>query len=156
MDFHDHEFLNVFNLLNKHKVDHILIGGFAVNFHGLSRFTADLDIWIRDTKDNRARLAMAFKEIYGYEIPGVETMQFVAGWSTISLPNGFPLDILVNMKGLEAFTYDECLEAATDFEVEGTIFKVLHYNHLMANKKAAGRPKDLLDIEELKKINGEH
>lgn len=155
MDFHDEEFLNVFNLLNKHKVDHILIGGFAVNFHGLSRFTADLDIWIRDTKDNRSRLSQAFNEIYGYEIPGVETMQFVAGWSTISLPNGFPLDILVNMKGLEEFTYDECLEAATDFDVEGTIFKVLHYNHLLANKKAAGRPKDLLDIEELKKINGE-
>lgn len=155
MDFHDEEFLKVFNVLNKHKVDHILIGGFAVNFHGHSRFTADLDIWIRDTKENRRKLSDAFIEIYGYEIPGIETMQFVAGWSTISLPNGFPLDILVYMKGLEEFTYDECLAAATDFEVDGTIFKVLHYNHLMANKKAAGRPKDLLDIEELKRINGD-
>jgi predicted nucleotidyltransferase len=155
MDFHDEEFLNVFKSLNRHSVDHILIGGFAVNFHGHSRFTADLDIWIRDSPENRKKLSTALTEIYGYEIPGVETMQFVPGWSTIALPNGFPLDILVYMKGLEEFTYDECLSAATDFEVEGTIFKVLHYNHLIANKKAAGRPKDLLDIEELKKINGD-
>jgi hypothetical protein len=153
MDFHDEEFLNVFNILNKHHVDHILIGGFAVNFHGHSRFTADLDIWIRDTLENRRKLSAAFQEIYGYEIPGVETMQFVPGWSTISLPNGFALDILVDLKGLENFSYDECLQSATDFEVEGTIFKVLHYNHLIANKRAAARPKDLDDIENLRKIN---
>lgn len=155
MDFYDEEFLRVFNLLNKHKVDHILIGGFAVNFHGHSRFTADLDIWIRDTLENRRRLSSAFREIYGYEIPGVETMQFVPGWSTISLPNGFPLDILVDMKGLEQYSYDECLAAAQDFEVEGTLFKVLHYNHLIANKRSAGRPKDLSDIDELNRLHGE-
>jgi predicted nucleotidyltransferase len=155
MDFHDEEFLNVFNQLNKYKVDHILIGGFAVNFHGHSRFTGDLDIWIRDTSENRKKLSAALEEIFGYEIPGVETMQFIPGWSTIDLPNGFPLDILVNMKGLEDFTYDECLQGANEFEVEGTIFRVLHYSHLIANKKAAGRPKDLLDIEELRRINEE-
>lgn len=154
MDFHDEDFLHVFDSLNKHDVDHILIGGFAVNFHGHSRYTGDLDIWIRDTLDNRRRLSAALKEIYGYEIPGIETMQFVPGWSTISLPNGFPLDILVNMKGLEQFTYDECLSEANVFDVEGTIFKVLHYKHLIANKKSAGRPKDLLDIDELTKLHG--
>ena len=132
----------------------MLIGGFAVNFHGHSRYTADLDIWIRDTVGNRKNLGAAFKELYGYEIPGVETMQFIPGWSTISLPSGFPLDILVDMKGLEHLTFDECWQEANKVEVEGVTIAFLHINHLLANKVSAGRPKDLLDIEDLKRIHG--
>lgn len=156
MDVYDEEILNVFRLFNKHEVAHILVGGFAVNFHGHSRYTADLDIWIDDTANNRKRLSNALTELYGYEIPGVETMQFIPGWSSISLPSGFPLDILADMKGLEEFSFEECLKLAVKVEIEGAVIGFLSLKHLLSNKGSVGRPKDLLDIEELKRLNGDN
>lgn len=155
MDVYDEEILNVFRLFNKHHVEHILIGGFAVNFHGHSRFTADLDIWLKDTSENRGKLVLAFRELYGYDIPGLETIQFIPGWSTISLPSGFPLDILVDMIGLEQHSFEECLESAVKVEIEGVTIGFLNLKHLLSNKISAGRPKDLLDIEELNRLHGD-
>ena len=153
MDVYDEEILNVFRLFNKHAVEHILVGGFAVNFHGHSRYTADLDIWINDTVSNIKRLSDALTELYGYEIPGIETMQFIPGWSSISLPSGFPLDIIAEMKGLEELSFEECLTLAVKVEIEGAVIRFLNLKHLLSNKVSVARPKDLLDIEELKRLN---
>jgi hypothetical protein len=56
------------------------------------------------------------------------------------------------VKGLEKIGFEECYNYAVVAEIEGVIVRFLHYNHLITCKKAAGRPKDVLDIEELEKI----
>lgn len=79
-------------------------------------------------------------------------MQFIPGWTDFYLLNGLKLDILIDMKGLEGYTFEDCLEAATIAEIENVTVPFLHINHLIENKKAVNRPKDQIDVMELEKI----
>jgi hypothetical protein len=78
-------------------------------------------------------------------------MQFIPGWTDFQLNMGFKLDIMTTVKGLENIGFEECYQYALIAEIEGVHVRFLHYNHLDC-KKAADRPRDLLDIEELEKI----
>ena len=66
---------------------------------------------------------------------------------------GFPLDVMTSVKGLEDIGFVACFKYAIIAEIEGVPVRFLHYNHLITCKKASGRPKDLLDIEELERIH---
>jgi hypothetical protein len=62
------------------------------------------------------------------------------------------LDVMVEMKGLEGFSFDQCRELASKADIDGVAVPVLHINHLLSNKKAVNRPKDQLDVIYLEKI----
>lgn len=79
-------------------------------------------------------------------------MQFVPGWTQMTLPNGFPLDIMTELKGLENYTFDDWLSRAIWAEIEDVRVPFLHLNQLLAAKEAANRPKDQIDLEELRRI----
>jgi hypothetical protein len=76
MDIYDEELLNFWRCLNTSKVQYIMVGGFATNLHGYSRFTADVDIWLKDTKDNRKALRAALELS---ENTSFESIEFRAG-----------------------------------------------------------------------------
>ncbi|MDR2272831.1 MAG: hypothetical protein LBF27_18115 [Sphingobacterium sp.] len=152
MDIFDEEILNFWRNLEQSKVDYIMIGGYATNLHGFQRFTGDLDIWIKDSLDNRKRLREAFRLSDLGDIPQLETISFIAGWTDFHLNNGLRLDILTEMKGLEGFSFDECLQLASIAEIEAVKIPFLHINQLIANKKAVNRPKDQIDVEALEQI----
>ena len=82
----------------------------------------------------------------------IEKMQIVQGWTNFNLNNGFRLDLMTSMKGLEGFSFDECLNLASDAVIAEIHVPFLHINHLIANKKAVNRPKDQLDVIYLEKI----
>lgn len=91
------------------------------------------------------------------DYPMVETMQFVPGWTEFRLNNGLVLDILIDMKGLENYTFDECLQLASIAEIEDIKIPFLHINQLIENKKVVNRPKDQIDVlalEEIRKLRG--
>lgn len=152
MDIFDEEILRFWKALQDNKVDYILIGGYALNFHGYQRYTGDLDIWLKDTLPNRQALRKAFINCDMGDYPMIETMQFVAGWTDFHLNNSFSLDILTDMKGLENYSFDECLEMASIADIENVEIPFLHINQLIINKKAVNRPKDQIDVIELEKI----
>ncbi len=152
MDLFDEDILSLWNCLYKNEVRYIMIGGFATNLHGYSRVTNDIDIWIEDNLENRKKLRKALKEQGSGDYSVIETMDFIPGWTDFQLNMGFKLDIMVSVKGLEKAGFAECYEYAIVTEIENIKVRFLHYNHLIACKKAAGRPKDLLDIDELEKI----
>ncbi|MEO7802770.1 MAG: hypothetical protein ABIR81_12255, partial [Ginsengibacter sp.] len=131
---------------------YIVVGGYAINIQGYQRFTGDMDIWINDTPKNRRLLRKAFKETDMGDFYTIETMQFVPGWSDFHLNNGLRLDIFTSMKGLENYSFDECMAIATIAEIEDVHIPFLHLNQLIENKKAVNRPKDQIDIIELEKI----
>ena len=79
-------------------------------------------------------------------------MQFIPGWTDFYIGSGVRLDIMVEMKGIENYSFDNCLELATIAEIENVKVPFLHINHLIANKKAVNRSKDQLDVIELEKI----
>lgn len=78
-------------------------------------------------------------------------MQFVPSWTSFYAA-GIELDIMTSMKGLEDENFDTCYAMSNKATIEGIEIPFLHINHLIANKKAVNRPKDLLDVVYLEKI----
>jgi hypothetical protein len=152
MDILDDEILNLWNSLNKNNTLYIMVGGFATNLHGFSRFTADVDLWIKDTIENRKNLRKSLKSVNLGDFESLETTQLIPGWTSITLNSGVELDIMTSIKGLDQIKFDECYEIAPIATIEGIPVKFLHINQLIEAKKASGRLKDLLDVEELEKI----
>lgn len=152
MDVMDEELLNFWRILNRNTVQYIMVGGFAVNMQGYSRATSDADLWLKDELKNRQNLRNAFVEMGYGDFPGLETMEFVPGWTQFYIAGGLTLDIMTSMKGLENQTFEECLAKANIADLDGVKVPFLHINDLILNKKAVYRPKDQLDLIELEKI----
>ena len=157
MDIFDEEILNFWKALQQYNVQYIMVGGYATNLHGYQRFTGDMDIWIKDTLENRQSLRSVFNSCNMGDYPMIEYMQFVPGWTEFHLNNGLRLDILVDMKGLEGYTFDECLQMASIADIENVKIPFLHISQLIENKKIVNRPKDQIDVsalEQIRKLRG--
>lgn len=152
MDVLDSNLLQLWKTLNECNVRYIMIGGLATRLHGFNRATDDLDLWLEDTSANRKSLRVAFNVLSYGDMPMLETMQFLPGWSSFHIGEGIELDILTSMKGLEQFSFTECLDMASIANIEDIKVPFLHINHLIANKMATNRPKDKIDVIELEKI----
>ncbi|MFA6261173.1 MAG: DUF6036 family nucleotidyltransferase [Bacteroidia bacterium] len=153
MDVLDEEVLRLWKILYKYEVRYILVGGFATNLNGFSRFTADLDLWLDDTAANRKlfRKALAEAEIGDFE--SLETIEMIPGWSSIYLNSGIELDIMTSLKGFPKERFEDCYNLAPTILIHDVPVRFLHKNHLIEAKLALGRPKDLNDIEELRKLD---
>lgn len=152
MDILDEEILNLWRSFSEHDVKYIVAGGFATNLNGFSRTTADLDIWIEDTPENRKKFRRSLSAVGLEDMPAIETMQFVPGWSEIKLNSGFQLDVMTFMAGMPQSKFEECYKAAPIAYITDIAIRFLHINHLIEAKKASARSKDLIDIEELERI----
>ncbi len=152
MDIFDEDIIKFWKSLQDNNVKYIMVGGFATNIHGYQRYTADMDIWIEDSLINRVNLRKAFRDADMGDYFMMESMQFIAGWTDFRLNNGLRLDIMVDMKGLEGYTFDECFQIATIADIENIKIPFLHINQLIVNKKAVNRTKDQVDVVELEKI----
>ncbi len=152
MDIFDEDLLYFWRCLNAHAVRYIMVGGVATNFNGYQRTTDDIDVWLDDTAVNRENFRKAFLEYSGVDLIHIATMQFVPGWVNFRLNNGFTLDILTGMKGLEDLGFEKCLFAANKADIDQVLVPFLHINHLIANKKAVNRPKDQLDVISLEQL----
>lgn len=159
MDIFEEELLNYWRSLNHHGVRYIMVGGVAINLNGYNRATNDIDVWIEDTIENRRKYRQAFKEYSGIDLYMMDKMQLIPGWTDFVLNNGFKLDLMFYMKGLEQYSFEECLSQSNIADIDGVKVPFLHINFLIANKKAVNRPKDQTDViylEEIKKLKGKN
>ncbi len=147
------QIIDVWKYLAANNVDYLTIGGFAVNIYGYGRSTGDIDIFINDTIINRENLGEALKQLGIGDFENINTIQFVPDWTDITLNFNFRLDIMTSVKGLENTSFTALLEMANIIDIDGIPVYFLDYNSLIIAKKASNRPKDLLDIEELEKLN---
>lgn len=145
------DMIRLWRALSEYDVRYIMVGGFAIYFHGFERNTQDLDIWIDDTLENRHKLIAALEALGFGDMSIIETMQFAYGWTSIQ-HDTIILDIITDMKGLEGLTFEDCLAKASIAEIEGVEIPFLHIDHLIANKKTVNRLKDQIDVIELEKI----
>ena len=152
MDIFDEVILKFWKALEEFNVKYIMVGDYATNLHGYQRFTGDLDIWLKDDLENRKALRKAFLKCDMGDYPMIDHMQFIPGWTDFHLNNGLRLDILIDMKGLEGYTFDECLEMASVANIEDANVPFLHINQLIENKKVVNRPKDQIDVLALEQI----
>lgn len=152
MEILDDEILQLWRRFNKHSVLYLMVGGFATALHGFNRATQDLDIWIKDTPENRKALRKVLQELEIGDLEGIETTQFIPGYTSILLNSGFELDIMTFLKGFDQVKFDECYQLAPTALIDDIPVKFMHINQLIEAKKISGRPKDLMDVEELEKI----
>ncbi|MCI9845017.1 nucleotidyltransferase [Flavobacterium pectinovorum] len=150
------QIIAIWNSFFRNKVKYITIGGFAVNIYGYNRNTGDIDIYLEDTIENRINLRKALKAINLGDFESIETMQFIPSWTDFTLNYGLRLDIMTVVKGLEDKPFSSLLEDATIVMIDETPVYFIDYENLIIAKKASNRPKDILDIEELAKVNNEN
>jgi predicted nucleotidyltransferase len=143
------DFQDFIAALNSCAVDYILVGGYSVILHGYSRTTGDMDIWVKATSENYLNLVNAFST-FGMPLFDMTKEKFlkIADYDVFTF--GRPpvsIDIITQIKGL---IFDDVFPNAEWFDITATIkVRVLHLNDLIIAKKAAGRNKDLDDLEHL-------
>ena len=142
------DFRDFIAALNNNEVDYLLVGGYAVIVHGYSRTTGDMDIWMKRTAENYTKLVAAFTE---FKMPLFDmTLQNFLNhtdWDVFRFGRQpVAIDIMVKMAN---FDFDECAADAIWYNDENLQIRIINYNHLIAAKKAAGRNKDLNDLENL-------
>ena len=102
----DSQIIEIWKYLALNNVKYLTIGGFAVSIYGYGRNTGDIDIFIEDSIENRKNLREALKQLGIGDFETINTMQFIPGWTNFYIGKGVLLDILIDMKGLEGFTFD--------------------------------------------------
>ena len=154
MTLFEEEIENFLIMLSKHEVRYLLVGGLAVNFHGYSRTTGDVDLWLDESQENRIKLVNALKE---YNIEGAEAFlshPLIAGYSELLLDNGIYVDFMSDLQFFKQNNFNECYEIADFFKINDTInVPVLHVNKLISEKQQSSRPKDKDDAEQLIKLH---
>ncbi len=140
------DFKEFLKLLKEHDVRYLIIGGYAVGYHGYPRATEDLDIWIAVHPDNAQKLVSVLKE-FGFDNPELKPELFLQKPKIIRM--GFPpmrLEITTSISGVE---FDECYRSRIMDDVDGIEVCLIDLEHLKRNKKASGRAKDIADLENL-------
>jgi len=140
------EFKEFLKLLNECDIEYLLIGGYAVGYHGYPRTTADMDIWVAVSPVNAAKLVEVFSR-FGMRDSAVTAELFQEKGSIIRM--GLPpmrIEILTEIDGVN---FDECFAARITAEIDDQQVNIISKKHLKMNKKASGRHKDLDDIENL-------
>lgn len=130
-------------LLNENDVRYLIVGGYAVAFHGYPRYTKDLDIWIDPAVANIHRLLATLGQ-FGFGSLGLKAEDFEDPEDMIQL--GLPpnrIDLFTALKGV---TFDSCYEAKVDLEIDEITAHVIDLYNLKQNKKATGRPQDVADL----------
>lgn len=140
------DFKEFLKLLNAHQVEYLLIGGYAVGYHGYPRSTVDMDIWIAMHLDNADRIVAVLKE-FGFDPPELSPELFLKEWQIIRL--GVPpvrIEIATTISGVN---FSECYAERVSDILDGVEVNLISLKHIKANKKASGRHQDLADLENL-------
>ncbi len=148
-DFHD--FLRA---LIDRSVEFMLIGGYAYNLHVEARFTQDIDVWVRPTRENLERLRDAPREFIGADVDVEELLAMMhtkrLGFGVGIRPNR--IKMLLRVNGLE---FDAAFARTLEVNIDGLVFRVIHPHDQIVNKRAAGRLKDMADVAMLVKRHGD-
>ena len=140
------DFKEFLRLLADKRVEYLLIGGYAVAFHGFPRATADMDIWIRRNSDNAQRMVEVLLA-FGFETPEISPALFLSDKCSVRM--GIPPMQIEVSTSISGVSFRECYDGRVVVDVEGIPVSIIGLEDLKLNKKAAGRHRDLDDLEHL-------
>jgi len=142
------DFQDFLKLLERHGVRYLIVGGYAVAAHTVPRYTKDLDVWVEVSPENAANLVAALDE-FGFSSLGLVAADFLETDAVIQLgyePNR--IDILTGISGVR---FADAYPKRTTARFGDLDVSTIDKRSLAANKRAVGRPRDLVDAEELEK-----
>lgn len=140
------DFRELLALLNEHKIDYIIIGAYALAFHGVPRYTGDIDIFIKPDTINAQR-SMSALDKFGFGSVGLKAEDFENPDKVIQL--GVPpvrVDIVTSITGI---TWEEAFSGRVEGKYGDVRVYYIGREQLILNKRALGRKKDLADLESL-------
>ncbi|MCJ7546793.1 MAG: hypothetical protein MUP30_08215 [Deltaproteobacteria bacterium] len=140
------DFKEFLRLLADHRVEYLLVGGYAVGYHGYPRATADMDIWIAVNPQNAHKLVAALKD-FGFDTSELSPELFLQEGQIVRMGvQPMRIEIMTSATGVK---FDECYKTRVVDELDGVTTNIIDLDHLKINKNALGRYKDLADVENL-------
>jgi predicted nucleotidyltransferase len=137
-------------LLSANGAEFLLVGGQAVIAHGYPRLTKDMDLWVRPTVENGARVLAALAQ-FGAQPEGLRAEQFEDPRTLLMLGRDpFRIDILTDVPGV---TFDGAWQRRIQVTLDGVVVPTIGREDLIVNKRTVGRPQDLADVAELEKLD---
>ena len=124
----------------------LVVGGYALAFHGYPRYTKDIDFWVWVNEENAKNLVKTLKE-FGFSSLDLNKDDFLSPGYVVQL--GHPpgrIDLLTSVTGLD---FEECYESRVHIEIQGSDIDFIDLESFKKNKKAVGRYQDLADLENL-------
>ena len=139
-------------LFQKHKVEYVIAGGEAVIYYGYPRLTGDIDLFFRNSEENVQKIFDALQEFWGGKIPGIPAPDILAEPGCV-IQFGYPPNRIDLLNSLSGITYEEAADGSASEQIqygsETIMLNIISITALIKNKKAAGRNKDLDDVEYL-------
>ena len=142
----NNDFKEFIKLLNDNDVRYLIVGGYAVAFHGHPRYTKDLDIWIQISDENAEKIVKTLHD-FGFSSLNISKQDFLNSGDVIQLGNPpNRIDILTQATGVQ---FEQCYSSRIEVNIDDTLINFIDLENLKQNKKATGRFQDLADIENL-------
>jgi hypothetical protein len=129
-------------------VEFLVVGAYALAAHGLPRATGDIDLWVRNTSENASRVMAALAR-FGAPLGNITEDDFTTPGMVVQIGvTPRRIDVLTAIDGVE---FNEAWRERIELEIDGLQVPVLSRDHLLRNKHATGRPKDLVDARRLER-----
>ncbi|MCP4111817.1 MAG: hypothetical protein GY749_40875 [Desulfobacteraceae bacterium] len=141
------DFREFIQSLNDNRVRYLVIGGYAVAFHGHPRYTKDIDIWLELSAENADRMVKALEQ-FGFASLGLKCEDFLVPAQIIQL--GYPPNRIDLLTSLENMDFQKCYDSRSEVTADGVKINFIDLPNLRKSKKIAGRYQDLADLENLK------
>lgn len=142
------EFRDILCALHAEKVEFLVVSSYAVSAYARARATEDIDIWVRPSVENSKRVMRAMLH-FGAPTTQLNPADFQTEGQIFTMgAKPWRIDILTSVAGV---SFDEAWPQRGHFELDGIVIPVPSRRHLIANKRASGRPKDLVDVAELER-----
>ena len=138
-------YLELLSLFAKWRVRYLVVGGQAVIWYTEPRYTKDLDVWIDRTPANARRVHQALAE-FGAPMEKLTAEGFTEPGMVFQIGVRVRIDVLTDIQGVR---FETAWKHRRTVQVEGVRIQLISKRDLVRSKKAAGRPRDLLDIEDL-------
>ena len=140
------DFKDLLALLNEHGVEHIIVGGYALAFHGVPRYTGDMDILVRPGPAN-ARRIMGALNAFGFGSVGLTASDFETPDQVVQLGVApVRIDLITSLTGV---SWEEAFAGRIEGNYGGVPIYYIGRDEFISNKRALGRKRDLADLEAL-------
>lgn len=140
------DFQDFLRLLNANRIKYLVIGGYAVAYHGYVRYTGDLDIFVELSVSNATKLVSTLRD-FGFDLPELKPALFLKRGRIVRL--GYEPMRLEILNEIDGVSFEECYRHRRRSRIGGLSINFIDLPHLLKNKRASARLKDLADIEAL-------
>jgi hypothetical protein len=146
------DFKDILSAFDGQGVKYLVVGAHAMAFHGVTRATGDIDLWVKCDSTNSGKVYKALAD-FGAPLEDISTSDLETPGTVFQIGVApYRIDILTAIDGV---AFEEAFDARGSIDIDGLTIPIISKLHLLENKNAVGRPQDLVDIQLLEEIDNE-